>query len=459
MLISLTGTFLAALMLGAFFLGFRTGVAALILIRPLCDRIFEWGRFDIGGHGISYGALINLAIILALLCNFSRFWHNVPAKFRTIWLPFLLLAFAAVIYSPVQSDALRKFFTYFCFFVMFSFAFVVVRSERDLLYFLKVIILSSVLPVIYGLFQVATGLDLYSDSRVQSTFTHPNIFAFFIVIIIGVILFLQSTDRLKLSGRFRLILLVYLLPLLILLIFTKTRNAWIGCAIQFFVYGIVYDRKALVLLLLTPFVALAIPEVAERINDLSSGNEYIGGGANVNAYTWRTILWESSFSYIWQRPIFGYGLDSFSIYSPAFFPLESVKGTAAHSVYIQTIFEMGFAGLMSLSWIFFRSFVWLARFWPFDKRGIPVAAASMIVYLVCCYSDNVFEYLTFDWCFWFFFGLIFAQFSLYRARVSVIEKPIIGNRERERRMFRNPIPLGKPENSKLGRLKNWPQKR
>jgi putative inorganic carbon (hco3(-)) transporter len=439
MFISLAGTFLAIIMIGAFFFGFRTGVVALILIRPLCDRIFESGRFDIGGQAISYGALINIAVIFALFCNLSRVWQSVPAKFRTIWLPFLFLAFAAVIYSPVQLEALRRFFTYFCFFVMFSFAFAVVRSERDLLYFLKMIVLSSVPPVTYGLFQITTGSDLY-EGRIQSTFSHPNIFAFFIVIIIGVILFLQSTARLKVSGRYRLILLVYLVPLLILLLFTKTRSAWIGCAVQFLVYGIVYDRKALVLLLLAPFIVLAIPGVADRVNDLSSGNDYLGGPAiNVNAYTWRMILWESSFSYIWERPIFGYGLASFFFYSPEFFPLGRLQGTDAHSVYIQTIFEMGFVGLISLSLIFGRSFVWLGRFWQFDKRGVPVVAASMIAYLIDCYSDNILGYLTFDWCFWFFFGLIFAQFYQYRARVS-------GHRKIhpwQSRSMGDPIPVGK----------------
>jgi O-antigen ligase len=423
MFISLTGAFLTIIMLGAFFLGLRTGLVALILIRPLCDRIYALGNLEIGSHPISYGALVNVAVILAFVCNFSQVWRSVPAKFRTLWWPFLFLAFAAAIYSPVQSDALRKFLTYFCFFIMFLFAFVVVRSERDFAYFLKMIILSSVLPVIYGLFQVAAGLDLF-DSRVQSTFSHPNIFAFYILIVIGIILFLQSTVLLKVSGQLRLILTVYLLPLVILLAFTKTRNAWIGCVVQFLVYGIVYDRKALVLLLLAPLIGLAIPGVADRLSDLSSGNDYLGGagGVNVNAFTWRQILWESSFTYIWQRPFFGYGLDSFPFYSPEFFPLEPIHGVNAHNVYIQVIFEMGFVGLISFSLLFWRSFVWLGRFWPLDKRGVSIAASMMLVYLICCYSDNVFEYLTFDWSFWLFFGLVFAELSQYRARLTTHRK-------------------------------------
>ena len=417
MFLSAVATVLAVTMVGAFFRGLRTGVATLIFIRPLCDPLFAEGRLEIAGQAITYGAVINIAVIIALFFNFSRIWFSVPNKLQAIWLPFLILAFAAVIYAPMPMEAFRTYLTYISFFVMFLFAFAVVRSERDFLYFIKLIILSSALPVIYGLLQLATGFNSY-EGRIQSSFAHPNIFAFFIVMVVGIILFLQSTTRFKFSGQYRLILFVYLLPLLTLLIFTRTRSAWIGCALLFLAYGIVYDRKVLVLLLFAPFVALAIPEVSDRINDLSSGNDYIGGaGSNLNAYAWRMVLWESAFTYIWQQPLFGYGINTFHLFSPRFFVLDRVNEIDAHSVYVQTIFEMGFVGLISLGLIFYSSFIWLARFWRCDKRGIPIIAAIMFAYLDFCYSDNVLAYLAFDWSFWFLFGLIFAQFSEYRSQV------------------------------------------
>ena len=432
MFLSLTGAILAVIMIGAFFRGLRAGVAALIIIRPLCDPFFAEGKLEGAGQAISVGALINIAVICALLCNFSQVWQSVPVRIRTIWLPFLILAFAAVIYSPIQIAALRTYLTYFCFFAMFLLAFVVVRSEQDFLYFLKLIILSSVLPVIYGLFQIAAGFNLF-DGRVQSTFAHPNIFAFFIVMVVGIILFLQSTTRLKLSGQYRLILLGYLLPLLALLVFTKTRSAWIGCAIQFLAYGIFYDRRVLVLMLLSPFVLLAIPDVSDRLGELSTGNDYIGGtGSNLNAYAWRMVLWESAFTYIWQRPFFGYGLNAFGFYSPQFFVLDHVNSGDAHSVYVQTIFEMGFVGLIALGSIFCRSLIWLARFWRCDRRGVPVVAAGMVAYMDFCYSDNILGYLAFDWSFWFFFGVIFAQFFRYWAQVPSHQK---ARSWREKRMI------------------------
>jgi O-antigen ligase len=418
----LLGLALGAPIVFAFFLGLQRGMTALILLRPLCDRLFEAARFDVSGHAISFGALINMVVIGAVLINVHNVWRRVPFNLMTIWLPFLLLAFVAVLYSPVPVDGLRKWLTYVTFFAVFNLSFVVAKSEWDILYYLKLVIFSSVVPALYGLFQAISRIDLYQDTdsgaRIHSTFSHPNIFAFQIVVTIGVILFLLASDRVRISGRLRFALQVYLIPLLLLLIMTKTRSAWVGCFIIFLVYGMVYDKRVLIFVLVSPFLALAVPAISDRIMDLASRNDYIGGGANINAYAWRQILWEDSLSYIIQRPLFGYGLDSFRTYSVEFWSLDMQNHTrvvaGAHNVYIQFVFEMGLVGLISLLLIFCQCFARLARYWYFDRRGATMAAALMLMYLAECFSDNVFEYVSFDWNFWFIFGLILAGLTLTR---------------------------------------------
>jgi O-antigen ligase len=418
MFIMLVGIFLIGTMVAAFVFGLRTGIVTLILVRPLCDRIFETNRFDVAGQAISYGAIINFVVICALLLNIIRVWRRVPFAPMGIWLPFLVMTFVAVFYSPVQADAFRKFLTYVTFSGMLMFPFLVVKSQRDILFFLKLVILSSVLPVLYGLFQTVSGIDWFGDSRVHSTFSHPNIFAFYLLSIIGFTFFLLSTELVRISARFRLVLNIYLIPLLVLLIMTKTRNAWIGCLVLFFVYGVVYDRRALVFVLVAPVLALVVPAVSERIMDLESGNYYYGGNAaNLNAYAWRELLWDSSFTYIWQKPIFGYGLDSFHFYSPFFFELEK-NGTAPHNVYIQFLFETGLIGMVSFLWIFWWSYAWLIRYWRFDRRGLTMAAAMMGVFLIACYSDNLLEYLSYQWSFWFGFGLVFLRVAQLPSRAG-----------------------------------------
>jgi len=289
-----------------------------------------------------------------------------------------------------------------------------------------VIILSSVLPVLYGLFQLGTGLDWYPGSRIASTFTHPNIFAFYLLTTISIIFSLLASGHVALSERSRGILTLYLAPLLVLLIMTKTRSAWAACLVLLLVYGAIHDRRVLVLSLALPILALALPPVRDRLIALGSGNEYVGWAQNVNPYAWRQILWQRAFPLILQRPIFGHGLYSFPYYSPTFFPLESSRGVDAHNIYIQLLFETGFLGLACYLWIFWRKLTFLLRYWAFDWRGITMVAAMVGVYLIIGYSDNLLEYVSYCWFFWFTLGLTCAHLSHYRlvrpaARQNIIE--------------------------------------
>jgi hypothetical protein len=47
------------------------------------DRCSYPWRVRSSRQAVSYGALINVAVIVALFCTFSRIWHSVPTKFRT----------------------------------------------------------------------------------------------------------------------------------------------------------------------------------------------------------------------------------------------------------------------------------------------------------------------------------------------------------------------------------------
>lgn len=403
----------------AFALGLRAGVCALIVTRPLCDRLFELASSNVAGHIITYGAAMNIVVICATILNIRRIRQCSPPPLRYIWLPFLFVCFVAVLYSPVPIDALRKFLTYVTFYSMFLLAFALVKSEEDVIFFIKTLVVSSILPTLYGLFQAISGIDREYGSRIESTFSHPNIFAFYLLVIIGIIFFLLGAERARITGRLRFVVGLYIIPLLVLLILTETRNSWIGCLILFFAYGVAYDKRALVFVAAAPVIALGVPEVSQRITALASDTNYIGGPAVVlNAYAWRELLWENAFTYIWRQPILGYGLDSFHVYSPAFFWPEP-GGTYAHNVYVQAIFETGFIGLIAFLWVFWRCFAWLMRYAHSDTRTVILTMAILAIFLVACYSDNLLEYLSYQWSFWFAFGVFCAHFARYPSRIGI----------------------------------------
>jgi O-antigen ligase len=408
---------LALAIVAGFVGGLRPGIVGLLLIRPLCDRIFELSRFDLAGKDISYGAAINVVVIVAIGLVLYRLRNRVQITLWHAWVPFLLVTLIAVFYSPVAVDAFRKFLTYVSYMAMFALPFVLVKTERDALFFFKVIILSSLAPVAYGLFQLASGWDWYQDARIASTFSHPNIFAFYLLTTIATIFSLLLSQRFQLPAATRKLLGAYLIPLLILLVATKTRSAWLGCVIIFTVYGLIADKRVLVMTLALPLLALFVPAVRERLADLSTGNEYVGWVQDVNAYAWRKLLWTKAVAYIAQRPLFGYGLYSFPYYSPSFFPLETERGVDAHNVYVQLLFETGIMGLLSYLWIFVRQFQTLLRYLKLDRPALAMSMTMICVYLVTCYSDNILEYVSYGWCYWFTFGIIFADLSQYRVSV------------------------------------------
>jgi O-antigen ligase len=405
---------LTLVILAGFIGGLRSGMVVLLLVRPVCDRLFELARFDVAGMDISYGAALNLVVILAIGLVLYRLRNRVQVTLWRAWVPFLLAMLIACSYSPVAVDALRKFLTYVSYMAMFVLPFIMIRRERDVLYFFKIIVLSSLAPVAYGLFQLASGRDWYMGTRIASTFSHPNIFAFYLLTTVGTILSLLLSQRFALTKNTRRLLSVYLVPLLILLVATKTRSAWLGCLLLFGVYGMIADKRILVLTFVLPICALLIPGVRERLSDLATGNQYVGWVQNVNAYAWRKLLWHKAFAYITQRPLFGYGLYSFPYYSPTFFPLETERGVDAHNVFIQLLFETGLMGLLSFLWIFARKILMLFRFWRLDRPALTMTITMVGVYLMTCYSDNLLEYVSYGWCYWFTFGIIFADLSQYR---------------------------------------------
>ena len=424
---------LLALILASFIGGLQRGIAMIILIRPLCDRLFEATRFDVAGKDLSYGAALNFIVIAAMLVSLQRVQGRARILLERGWIPFLLIAFIAVLYSPVAVDGFRKFLTYVSFMAMFVLPLALVRTQATAAYFIKVVLLSSVLPVLYGLFQLGSGMDWYEGSRIASTFTHPNIFAFYLLTTVALIFTLLASDHVALSGRQRRLLSLYLLPLLALLVMTKTRSAWAGCVLLFLAYGLVRDKRILVMSLALPLIALAVPAIRDRLAALGSGNDYVGWVQTVNPYAWRQILWQRAWPMIQDQPFFGYGLYSFPYYSPRFFPLESTRGVDAHNIYIQLLFENGFAGLLAYLWIFWRKFLFLSRYWGFDRRGLVLLAATISVYLMVGYSDNLLEYVSYGWCFWFALGVICAHLSHYRPVVAV--QPRIAELMRERALY------------------------
>jgi len=393
----------------------------ILLFRASGDLVLETTRF---GGGMGVGGLINaLVILLALMFIFER-PAGLSKRAMSIWGPVLAVAFAAIFYSPEFKDAVRVFLALVSYMAVFIIAFYVVRSKDEFESAITIILLSSLVPVVYALFVVAThNGSIFSESfRLRGTFSHPNILAFYLVINVSLIFYRLKTTFVNAAQYKRAALWFWMVLMLGLLLLTQTRSAWAAMFVIFAVYGVFFQQRYLLYLVAAPLVALLVPSVRDRLLDLGQGNE-VGRYAELNSFAWRQLLWKTALDWMAiSKSAFGYGLNAFKHYSPIFFPLAGGTNWGAHSTYVQWYFETGAVGVLASAWMYVRLFFTLMLGIKENRLGTIIVITLLIEYLFFAFSDNMLDYLAFNWYYWFFIGAACSMAMRSRAAQALTKE-------------------------------------
>lgn len=393
----------------------------IVVLRAGADNALEFTRFSLGGYMVGIGGVINgIVILLAILLIFER-PKDMPQRAYMAWVPYLLITAAGVVHSPFASESVRLFLQQLSYFSLFIGGYYCVRDQADFRFCLKLVVWSSLIPVLYSFVDIA--LNFHGEFRLKSTFAHPNIMAFYLTVTITVAFYLLKTMAPKGNLGARSGLVAYLLLMLMLLLLTKTRSAWLATAIGFAVYALIFDRRFLFYMVGMGVMALFIPGVGDRILDLGQGNE-VATYATLNSFAWRVYLWQSALA--WMSPInyvWGQGLQTFYENSMIFFPLAGTTKWGAHSVYMQLLFELGAIGLLAFVWQAFSVIKQLLSLVKIDKLAAFSLILILVNFLICSISDNMFYYLSYNWYLWFVIG---AGCALGRsAVVARPAKPVV----------------------------------
>jgi len=398
----------------------RQIVFVILLTRSVGDPIFGLLNADLGESTIGFGAVVNaLVIIIAALFVVLRS-STVPFAVFAIWAPYLLVVFGAALYAPDFTGAARISLVILSYWAMFALPFFIFRSVADLRGFVLLIFASSIGPSVYAVRELGLGLSNLSDLRLQSTFPHANIFAFYLVLLLGLALYVRTSPA-HWSLLARRLTALYIPVLMLFLAFTKTRSAWGSCAVMFLVYGVRFDRRALMGLLVLLVLLSNLPPFGDRVADLMGGEEIesfkeLNETNRLNSFAWREALWESAIPSIAERPVLGRGLESFRPSTRQFFPLAGPEGTDPHNLYLQILFEMGVIGIIAYVWLMGSLGWWIKNGFRDDPNGIVVVFSIFITYLLESFSDNMLYYLSFNWYFMFTMGTICAWIEYERSR-------------------------------------------
>lgn len=412
MTVVITLTLTGFLLFLTFIIGIWRMTLAVMLVRPSCDKLFGWLQESFGqqhGPGQAVNALVIVMAIIAVA--------HVPGVALVApllaWMGFLLAAAASLLQAPDPSVGVRLFLLLTTYAAVFALPYAVIQSRQAVVQCLTVALCSSLIPSIFALLELATTPAILTGAeRLQSTFTHPNIYSFYIVSVVTLILFMTCSTTVTLSKFMRRMMFVYAGYLLFLLLLTKTRSAWLSMLIIMAGHAIVVDRRWLLGLLSAP-VALLIPGVSERMSELGSGTIDVGY-ETLNSLAWRQALWNATLGWMAANPpgTFGHGLDAYPSYVPLFFwrgEGQEQEEFATHNTFLQIYFEMGVVGLTSflllMATIAFK-LIYRSRE---DFAGSFAMLMMCVGYMIVCYSDNLFYYLQFQLFFWFTLGSVCAS--------------------------------------------------
>jgi hypothetical protein len=401
----------------------KTLVVAILLTRAGLDPVFSEAKFaSIGG----LGGLVNLAIILLAALLIVGDPKRVPRAAWMVWLPYMAMQFIGLGYSPDVVPAIRLFLGQLATMAVFLLAFYLVDDWESLRRMLKLVVASSIPVVLYTLVCIALGktvgnLDDVSSvsNRYAGPFPHPNILAFYVVLVMGILLYLWRRKESTAGWVARGSIMGYMLVLLVLLFATKTRSAWVSAAALFFLYGLFVERRFLIYLLLVGVAAMLVPEVRDRVLALNQGNAVVQY-ARLNSFAWRKLLWSDALNWMGAKQyLFGYGSGAFFFNSPNFFSLAGGNRVGAHSVPVQMFFEVGVAGVVTYFLLFWRSLKLVLRVRLPDRTLAVIAGALVVSNVLISLSDNMLAYLVFNWYFWFAVGAVCSV----AVRSTAVESP------------------------------------
>jgi putative inorganic carbon (HCO3(-)) transporter len=386
-------------------------IVIILLTRASLDPLLNMSKVG----GISLGALLNVFMLVVLFALFSHFRFQIN-KQNILWLPLLVIMFISIFYTPSPVLAIRSLLVAITYLAFFLLPFHFIRTKQDFTECVKIIIYSSIIPLMAVSYEFIfpEGSTGRNGFRLFSTFPHPNMFAFYLVNIVSICFFVVKSHLFTNDIRFRKLCWFVLISSLVCILGTKTRSAWVVVFLLVFIYGFYRERRYLVYLLLASMLAMLVPSIQDRVFDLFQGNDtdaFLDDYEALNSYAWRKIIWAGALEQFWERPILGFGYESFTHYSGSFFIIESDNLYGAHNTYVQLLFEIGFLGFLAFLWLLVPI---LLSLWEERRKAREniIVFGLFVSYCLIHYSDNVFDYLTFNWYFWFFIGSFLAYSKL-----------------------------------------------
>lgn len=245
-----------------------------------------------------------------------------------------------------------------------------------------------------------------------ASFPFPNDFATWIITFLPPAMILSARPNRFLWKRIMLFLVV--VSLVVLLVLTKTRSAWLGFAASLCmlpIFRFIRIKKFVILLLIICILGGAIV----LFGSLTPHIVAIAGIAD------RNVMWANAWKIFKDHPVVGSGLNTFFVCYKDVRQDEFAgkRGSYAHNCYLQMAAETGILGLAAflvmvimVLWRGFKSYFILND--GFLKSCLAGVILGVVAYLVQSFFDTNLYSLNLAALFWLAVGILLSVTRLAR---------------------------------------------
>lgn len=408
--LSLINFFYCTLLLGIFNLflyNFKIAFLTLIFLRPILDISVSNLIID-----FSFLKLNVLSLTGLMLFGFAliAYFHGNKVKSNKLffaWFLFLTIALISFFQSFNIGESIREFLRLATIFSAFYLAYILFYVPKDLTRLIKVIIWSAIIPTLIAFWQIFQQSGLAEDglNRVFGTFTHPNMYAFFLLLPITLVIFLILNLK---PRKIEVYVYSFLFALFsIALFFTYTRGAYLALLIIIIIIGFLKFKKFLIITIILLSIAFSVlPTVQSRFYSIFQNNTHSSIG-------WRLNLWYDGLLYFNKRQWQGYGLGTAElvIAKQRDFKLGS---TEPHNDYLRVALDGGYPLLFSYIVLIALVIYNLIKYYKIETRPrlknfFLFYTTLIIAIFIMSFADNVLNGTALQWQIWSLIGASLAS--------------------------------------------------
>jgi len=395
-------------------------IALFIFIKPeyfiLFWLIFACISNKIVFSGVtSYGLMILIyfpCLLLKIFINYRKEAMKFPIlKYYAI---FLLTYFVSIWYSPeAYLIGVRKYLNFVIPLLFSLLMFATIKEPTIIKKYFKIMLLASGIVGILGTVMFLGGKwQLVTDagvSRAAGAFGHPNDYAMFLNINIGLSLMMFIYSKLKAD---KILYSLLLCILLISIVFTYTRGAYLSLGLMLIIvvlHGLVVRKKYSQTIAITCCIGTLFFVVFQ-----ASSEEVSSRFHDIGSFDLRLIIWKSVIDQFIAHPIIGNGFRSSLVMVSTLTPYRDL--TSTHNLYLQILLETGIIGLISfligyLSMLFYAIKIYLNAQWHYTKGVSMGFIIIFIAMLFNSFTENSFYTPMINLYIWFSFTFAICFFQ------------------------------------------------